>query len=197
MKQHINLIEDLWLAAQPPPPIWGLAALTGAALMVPLLVWGIHVRAAERLDPQVVEMRATRDRLAQEGTAARQILADLQAQNARRLIELTRAEEIVWGETFRELSLVVPSGVWLTQLETHGETGDTLAGDMPLRILGTAVSQRVVADLLARLETAARFARPELVYTQREAGLGTARVGFEIRCGLRRALLPTDPRRNA
>lgn len=197
MKRQINLIEGLLVESQQPLPVWSVAVVTGAAILVPVLVWGIQMRAQGRLDPQVTELRMTRDRLAQETSAARQHVAQLQGDNTRRLVERARADEIGWGEAFRELSLVVPSGVWLSLLETQEAAGESIAVDVPLRIQGTAFSQRAVADLLAQLETTRYFGRPELVYTQREAGQGTARVGFEIQCALRRTLLSIDPRRHA
>jgi Tfp pilus assembly protein PilN len=189
--RRINLIADLLLATEPPPSPWTVLSLTGAALVIPLLVWGVHVRAASRLDPQVVELRAARDRLAGEGDQARRLIADVEAQNARRVLEQAQAEQINWREAFRELTLVVPNGMWLSDLGREGvgpqgaESGSD-AGDIPIRIRGLAVSQGVVADLLVNLETSTHFGSPTVMYTQREQGQGVGRVGFEIQCALRR-----------
>lgn len=197
MRRRINLVAELLLATEPPPSPWTVLWIAGAALVVPLLVWGVHVRAASRLDPQVTELRATRDRLAGEGDSVRRVVAEVQAQNARRLQEQAQAEQISWLEAFRELTLVVPNGMWLSDLgrdEAQPQpAGSGLeGGDIPIRIRGLAVSQGVVADLLLNLETSTYFRDPLVMYTQREQGRGIARVGFEIQCGLRRA--PIDPR---
>lgn len=191
MTRRINLIADLLLATEPPPSPWTVLSVAGAALVIPLLVWGVHVRAASRLDPQVVELRAARDRLAGEGDQARQLIADLETQNARRVLEQAQAEQINWHEAFRELTLVVPSGMWLSDLGREGGVAlttesKTEAGDIPIRIRGLAVSQGVVADLLVNLETSTHFGNPTVMYTQREQGQGIGRVGFEIQCALRR-----------
>jgi Tfp pilus assembly protein PilN len=190
--RRINLVADLLLATEPPPSPWTVLSVAGSALAIPLLVWGVHVRAATRLDPQVTELRAVRDRLSNEGTQARQVIAELEAQNARRIQEQAQAEQINWFEAFRELTLVVPHGMWLSDL--GGETGvphpaGSVAkdGDIPIRIRGLAVSQGVVADLLVNLETSTHFGDPRVMYTQREQAQGIARVGFEIQCALRRA----------
>ena len=192
MTRRVNLVADLLLATEPPPSLWTALSVAGAALAIPLLVWGVHVRAATRLDPQVTELRAVRDRLTNEGTQARQSVAELEAQNARRVQEQAQAEQINWLEAFRELTLVVPHGMWLSDL--GGETGVPQPagfipdeGDIPIRIRGLAVSQGVVADLLVNLETSTHFRDPMVMYTQREQGRGIARVGFEIQCALRRA----------
>jgi Tfp pilus assembly protein PilN len=194
--RRVNLVADLLLAAEPPSSPWTVLSVAGVALVIPLLVWGVHVRAASRLDPQVTELRATRDRLAGEGHVARQVIADLQGQNIRRLQEQAQAEQINWLEAFRELTLVVPNGMWLSDLGRDDSTlptadSATEAGDIPIRIRGLAVSQGVVADLLLNLETSAHFRDPLVMYTQREQGRGIARVGFEIQCGLRRAPIHT------
>lgn len=195
--RRINLVADLLLTTEPPPSPWTVLSVAGAALVIPLLVWGMHARAASRLDPQVTELRATRDRLVGEGDQSRRVIADMEALNARRLREQAEAAQINWLEAFRELTFVVPRGMWLSDLGRDGglpqPVGSTPEdGDIPIRIRGLAVSQGVVADLLVNLESSTHFNEPIVVYTQREQGQGVARVGFEIQCGLRRA--PIDAR---
>lgn len=191
-RRRINLVADLLVTTEPPPSPWTVLSVVGGALVIPLLVWGIHVRAASRLDPQVVELRTERDRLVGEGNQVRVVIADLETQNARRVQEQAQAEQINWREAFRELTLVVPNGMWLSEMGGQGagaqpEGAPSQEGDIPIRIRGVAVSQGVVADLLVNLETSAHFRDPMVMYTQRQEGQGIGRVGFEIQCGLRRA----------
>lgn len=190
MKRDINLLGELLRETRTPLATWRLVSVAGAGILVPVLVWGLQVRAANRLDPQIVELRAARDRLTQEADQARAVIAGLIATNARRAAERARAESMPWSDAFRELSFVVPSGVWLTVLDeaAHPEGADE--GDVPFRLQGTAVSQGAVAELLANLETAQYFSEPLLVYSQREVGGRTEHVGFEIQCGLRRVFAP-------
>lgn len=200
MKRSVNLLADLLLATAPPTSPWRVLSIVGAALVIPVVVWAMHARAASRLDPQVTELRAMRDRLSQEGDQARQVIAGLQAQNARRVAEQARAEQINWSESFRELSLVVPRGMWLSELGrpdavAPAQAGDS--GDISMRIRGVAISQRVVADLLLNLESSDHFSEPMVIYTQREAGIGIARVQFEIQCALRRGPIPEPRERKA
>lgn len=197
MKRSINLIADLTVAADPPPSPWRVLSVAGVALVIPVVVWGMHARDASRLDPQVVELRAMRDRLSQEGTHVRQVVADLQTQIAQRVAEQARAEHINWSEAFRELSLVVPRGMWLSELgrsEATATVADAEAGDLLLRMRGLAVSQRVVSDLLVNLETSEHFSDPVVLYTQRGPNPGIARVEFEVQCGLRRGPI-SEPRK--
>ncbi|MFZ5861697.1 MAG: PilN domain-containing protein [Nitrospirota bacterium] len=187
MKRSINLLADLALAAEPPPSPWRVLSVVGAALVIPVVVWGVHARAAGRLDPQVAELRTARERLVVEGDQVRRTVAELQEQIARRAAEQARAEAINWSEAFRELSLVVPRGMWLSDLGRSDAAGPGADAEaIAIRIRGVAVSQRVVADLLLNLETAAHFADPMVIYTQRGANLGIARVEFEVQCALRK-----------
>ena len=190
MKRDINLLDELLRETRTPLATWRLVSVAGAGILVPVLGWGLQVRAANHLDPQVVELRASRDRLTQEADQARAGIAGLIATNARRAAERARAESLPWSDAFRELSFVVPSGVWLTVLEEAAHPDGTDAADVPFRLQGTAVSQGAVAELLANLETAQHFSEPLLVYSQREVGGRTAHVGFEIQCGLRRIIAP-------
>jgi Tfp pilus assembly protein PilN len=200
VKRSINLLADFLLTTAPPPSPWRVLTVVGAALVIPVVVWAMHARAASRLDPQVIELRAMRDRLSREGDQERRVIAELQAQNARRVAEKARAEQINWSEAFRELSLVVPRGMWLSELGSPDSValeqgGD--AGNISMRIRGQAVSQRVVADLLLNLESSDHFSDPMVIYTQRETGLGIARVQFEVQCALRRGPIPGAREGNA
>ncbi len=190
MKRDINLLGDLLRETRTPLATWRLVSVAGAGILVPVLVWGIQVRAANRLDPQIVELRAARDRLTQDAGQARAVIAELTATTVRRAAERARAESIPWSSAFQELSFVVPNGVWLTVMEEAAHRDEADSADVPFRLQGTAVSQGAVAELLANLETARHFSEPLLVYSQREVGGRTERVGFEIQCGLRRIFPP-------
>ena len=73
MKRDINLLDELLRETRTPLATWRLVSVAGAGILVPVLVWGIQVRAANRLDPQIVELRAARDRLTQEADQARAV----------------------------------------------------------------------------------------------------------------------------
>ena len=189
MKRSINLVAEFSVAVEPPPSLGRVLSVIGAALIIPVVVWGMHARAASRLDPKVAELRATRDRLVQDGDQVRHVVVDLQAQIAQRVAERARAEQINWSEAFRELSLVVPRGMWLSELgrpDAVASAPDGGTGDLALRIRGLATSQRVVSELLQNLETSERFGDPLVIYTQRGTNPGIARVEFEVQCALRR-----------
>jgi Tfp pilus assembly protein PilN len=120
------------------------------------------------------------------------LITNLEAQNVRRTREQAQAEQINWREAFRELTLVVPNGMWLSEMGGQGAEAQPPGlppqeGDIPIRIRGVAVSQGVVADLLVNLEMSSHFRDPTVIYTQRQGGQEVGRVGFEIQCGLRRA----------
>ncbi|MBI3607713.1 MAG: PilN domain-containing protein [Nitrospirae bacterium] len=190
MKNTINLLDDLLRDGRPQPGKWFLFAAAGVGILAPFLVWGLQVWAAGRLDPQIVQMRSTRDHLTQEVAQRRQVLQESDARQARLTEERIQTAGIPWSEVLRELSLVVPDGVWLTQFEEIAPQENTT--DIAVRIQGVAASQGGVAELLVRLETAHHLAQPQLVYSQRNSGV-SGRLNFEVHCIIVRASFSDQP----
>jgi Tfp pilus assembly protein PilN len=192
VKKTINLLDELLRESRPRHGKWTLAAAVGVGILMPFLVWGVQVRAAARLDPQIMQLKSARDRLAHEVSQLREGFQEDDAQRVRLMTERIQTTGARWSEILRELSLVVPDGVWLAQFEekVRQETSE----DIPVRIQGVAGSQGGVAEFLASLETARHFSQPQLVYSQRENG-STNRVGFEIHCVIARASFFDPPPR--
>jgi len=184
VKNTINLLDELLRDSKPQTGKWVLLAAAGLGILVPFLVWGIQVWAAGRLDPQIVQMKSTRDQLALELAGLRQGLQENDARQARRTAERIQNAGIPWSEILRELSLVVPDGVWLTQFEEIAQQEN--GPDVAVRIQGVAASHGGVAELLVHLETARHLSQPQLVYSQRESAVPD-RVKFEVRCVIARA----------
>lgn len=192
MKNTINLLDELLRDSKPQTGKWVLLAAAGLGILVPFLVWGIQVWAAGRLDPQIVQMKSTRDQLALEVAGLRQGLQENDARQARLTAERIQTAGIPWSEVLRELSLVVPDGVWLTQFEEIAPQAN--ASDVAVRIQGVATSQGGVAELLGHLETARHLSQPQLAYSQRESGV-SGRLNFEVHCVIARAsFLDESPR---
>lgn len=190
MKNTINLLDELLRDGRPQPGKWFLLAAAGVGILAPFLVWGLQVWAAGRLDPQIVQMRSTRDHLTQEVAQLRQVLQESDARQARLTEERIQTAGIPWSEVLRELSLVVPDGVWLTQFEEIAPQENTT--DIPVRIQGVAASQGEVAELLVHLETAHHLSQPQLAYSQRDSEV-PGRVKFEVRCVIARASFSDQP----
>ncbi len=184
MKNTINLIEELLRDGRPQPGKWLLIVAAGVGILAPFLIWGIQVWAAGRLDPQIVQMKSTRDHLAEEVAKVRQVLQENDARQARLTEERIQTTGIPWSEILRELSLVVPDGVWLTQFEEIATQEN--AKEVAVRIQGVAASQGGVVELLAHLETAPHLTQPQLAYSQRESA-APGRVKFEVHCVIARA----------
>jgi Tfp pilus assembly protein PilN len=190
VKRDINLLDELLRSSRPPTAAWTLFAVVGVGLLAPVLIWGIQVRAASRLDPQIVELKTVRDRLAQDAVQAREAAQARESDRTRRAAGAIRTTGIPWSEALRELSLRVPAGVWLTQFEQIGGVGDS--DRVTVRIQGDAASQGGVAELLANLETSRHFTEPQLQYSQHQSG-PAGRVGFEIQCVVPRASFGAPP----
>ena len=164
-----------------------MVLVIGLGLLTPVVMWGIQVRAASRLDPHIEELKMLRDRLSQELANARQSVQDADVQSKPRATA-SPSDGIRWSEVLRELSLTVPDGVWLSELEETPSPDKTTSVDGSVRLRGLASSQGGVAELMARLETSRRFATPTLVYTQ-QVGEQNHRIKFEIGCIVRRVSL--------
>jgi Tfp pilus assembly protein PilN len=190
VKNTINLLDELLRGSKPQTGKWVLLAAVGLGILVPFLVWGIQVWAAGRLDPQIVQMKSTRDQLALEVAGLKQGLQENDAGQARLTAERIQNVGIPWSEILRELSLVVPEGVWLTQFEEIAPQENST--DVAVRIQGVATSQGGVAELLVHLETARHLSQPQLAYSQRDSGV-SGRLRFEVHCVIARATFFDQP----
>lgn len=185
MKAHVNLLEELTTPTRPPVAQLAIVLVMALGLLAPIVLWGVQVRAANRLDPHIGELKALRDRLSQEVTDARQSVQEVAVQSTHRATPSASSNGTPWSEVLRELSVVVPDGVWLTELEEAPRQDNATDDDASVRLRGIATSQSGVVELLTRLETARRFATPTLVYTQ-QVSEQNHRVQFEIGCVVRR-----------
>lgn len=92
---------------------------------------------------------ANLDRASQQLVAARQFLKD----------------RSTWTDLFKELSLLVPRGVWLTQLSNSVKDGQ-----FRIMLSGEAPSQQLVAELLGALESSFYFKYSTLQYSEKIVG---------------------------
>lgn len=90
-----------------------------------------------------------------------------------------------WSEIFKELSMLVPDGIWLTHFADKPETGTkkdqtTSPPLTQLSLSGEGDSQEVVAHFLTSLEKSHHFAGVQMKVLEKEAGVQPPRFKFEF-----------------
>ena len=98
-------------------------------------------------------------------------------------------DRIIWSDIVREISLIVPSGVYLTMVESE-EKKEGL--EKSLRLAGFSDSQAWITNFILSLERSYYFSDVSLVYAQRDSDRSDGQVGmksnikFEIKGVLKR-----------
>lgn len=77
-----------------------------------------------------------------------------------------------WSEIFKELSNVMPPGIWLTSFSNSEENTLVLRGE--------STSQNKVADFLKLLEGSEHFSGARMKFSERESGIHPTRYKFEF-----------------
>jgi len=101
------------------------------------------------------------------------------------------AKKNYWSGIFREMSVLMPEGVWLTSFSDHNETGksDAHSNRNPaqnkpeggvLLIRGESASQEIIAQFLISLEKSHHFAGVQLMNTEKETSITPVRYKFEF-----------------
>ena len=191
MKNGINLIPDEIRRARLIKKVRTGLIATG---VVYVAVLGI-VFAGQRMEIKnrnaaLSAIEARRDSFLSSG--ARQ--ADL----GRRLADIRRAEgeltqklnataglsgkKIAWAYVLKRLSTDLPEGVWLRGISTS-EAGTALKR---VRITGSAISNRPVAEFISALENSGLFTDLSLTYTQKREHPSGSVYDFELYMDLKK-----------
>ena len=217
MRASINLIAEILEGERFPVEKLLLPAALSLPLLLLLLATAWEALNGQALARQLQQLTVQRDALTQEVVRLSQEVASFQQQET---TEREQAEKkqiaaqgllkdrILWSEVFREVSFVVPPGVWLTSIETSepglsagsGGPSGTLSvqvgpGPKPLqpmegkqvKFIGFGKSNAAVTVLLAALERSEHFMDIALVYAQRGAEQDSPQVDFEVTANLRTA----------
>ncbi len=194
MKSHINLAAREILFEEKPFPFKEVAvpmALVAVVVLLVLVSLGYAWRVS-LLKKEVRELAIQRDKTLQElarlngeiGSLAQQTETSREA--ATQQLEAMRdllKNRIPWSDVVREVSFIVPDGVWLTQMESLDSKPDGLfpsAMGKSVRFNGVAHSQTAVNQFISSLERSPRYGSVSLVYAQKGGGEGVQGVSFEL-----------------
>ena len=100
------------------------------------------------------------------------------AKQTRQLNSITSllAKKVRWADVYKELSVLMPSGVWLRELKSS-----SINGIRQLTIVGSAPSQEKVAHFFSVLEQSYFFKKVRIIVSEKEKGYRPELYKFEFR----------------
>jgi Tfp pilus assembly protein PilN len=194
MKEHINLASRQVLFEEKPFPFkqFAVPMAIGAAGAVLVLVslgyaWRVNV-----LKKEVRELSIQHDKTQQElallngeiGSVSQQ--TEMSRESAANQLEAMKEllkNRIPWSDVIREVSVLVPEGVWLTRMESLDSQPDghlQPAVGKTMHFIGVAQSQAAVNQFISSLERSPRYGTVSLVFSQKGGGEGVQGVSFEL-----------------
>lgn len=199
MKEHINLAARDVLFEEKPFPFKQIAVPTaiGAAGVLLVLISLGYAWRVSMLKKEVRDLSIQRDKTQQEltrlggeiGSLSRQteIGQEGAASQLEAMKELLR-NRVPWSDVVREVSFIVPEGVWLTRMESLDSKPNGLlpsAIGKTIHFVGLAESQAGVNQFIWSLERSPRYGSVSLVFSQKGGGEGVQGVSFELMAAMR------------
>lgn len=171
MKKTLNL-----LPLQAPGPFVNRGLVVKAVVVVVVYVaaifglWMINSHEAKSLDKTIADLKGKRTHLQQLIAASKPFV---KAKSGNQNVMALMTNTPPWDAVMQELSLVVPSTVWLEIVESQDAKH--------LRLKGFATSQTAVAKLIDSLERSRYFGNVEIVFSQK----GKDATSFEVRAEMK------------
>ena len=163
---------------------WGVL-LALAFILVWLGLFGMEALQYRVLQNRITTLSSQRQALQLQSDALQKELAIVSPSGMTRdkaaLIQDILQERVLWSEVFKQLSLIVPTGLWFDYLEGIAD------GKAQIKIKGGAFSYLSIADFMVSMEKSGYFENPQLSYAQKAVVQGQDIVGFEIICGMKKA----------
>jgi Tfp pilus assembly protein PilN len=183
VKDYINLLPQ---EEKKPSRLatWGVL-LPLLFVLIWLGLFGRQMLQRRSLQSRLATLNAQKQALQQQADALRKELAAVSPTGMTRdkaaLIQDILKERVLWSQVFKQLSLIVPNGLWFDYLEGISD------GKAQIRIKGGAFSYLPIADFMHSMEKSGYLEEPQLSYAQRSVVQGRDVVGFEIICGMKKA----------
>ncbi len=183
VRDYINLLPQ----EEKKAPLFATWGVLLALLFI--LVWiglfGRQVWQYRSLQNRITTLNGQKQTLQAQADALRKVLATVSPSGMTRdkaaLIQDILHERVLWSEVFKQLSRIVPTGLWFDYLEGIAD------GRARIKIKGGAFNYISIADFMASMEKSGYFEQPQLSYAQKSVVQGQDMVGFEIICGMKKA----------
>ncbi|HEY4485472.1 MAG TPA: PilN domain-containing protein [Nitrospiria bacterium] len=194
MKSHINLISRDVLFDEKPFPFRQIAFPIAAAagIVVLGLASTVYLWRVGGLRKDVRQLTAQHDKVRQElallngeisGLTHRTDLSEEAAARQRAAMSALLKDRIPWSDFVREVSFIMPEGVWLTRMESLDQKSGGLLpseSEKALRFVGIAQSQNAVNRFIAALERSPRYGHVSLVFVHKGTAEEGAGMIFEV-----------------
>ncbi len=183
VNDYINLLPQ---EEKKPTPFtrWGVL-LALLFVVVWLGLFGLQARQYRLLQKRITILSSQKQALQLQADALRKELAVVSPSGMTRdkaaLIQDILQERVLWSEVFKQLSRIVPTGLWFDYLEGNAD------GKAEIKIKGGAFNYISIADFMASMEKSRYFDHPQLSYAQKSVVQGQDVVGFEIICGMKKS----------
>jgi Tfp pilus assembly protein PilN len=194
MKQQVNLIaKELLFPEQ--VVSWRPIAIPLALVLYFGAIVGWYLleqRNARTLEEQIQQLTLDRQRLQQEMhviTGEMRTATQLQSVEIPLIVgQLERVQSlfesrILWSDVLRRVSILVPTGVYFTRVETSDDkSGDTLSDRQRdgIHFVGFARSLALITYFMAEMEQSDYFTDVQLIYAKKDSDPSVSRIGFEL-----------------
>ncbi len=174
MKETLNLLprELAFEKRQQILPMMVVPILIFLFSAVVVLLWAVQTRQRAAIEAELARLTAERTGL-QARIAETQVQVAVSGVPVEQEVARETAAAYAWPSALRELSLIVPHGVWLSLIDARSQ-------ERLMTIKGYAMSQIEIAAFIGALERSSHFSDVEIVLSQR----GTREIVFELRTRL-------------
>lgn len=166
-------------------------AIIGACMAYLVLLGGVFIQqrsavAAKRA--AAAQAAAEKEALLSKGSGYLELSKRLQlvkqseAELSRKLGAAAGLSRTAWSNVLKRISSDVPDGLWLRGVSSS----DAEAGGKRIRVLGSAVANRAIADFIFTLENSGYFSSVTLAYTQKRELEDANVYDFELYMNLRK-----------
>jgi Tfp pilus assembly protein PilN len=175
-RRRVNILSN-GLRAKLELPHEALPVAVGAIGLAVVLVTAVQQGVSERRKHALLQELGERNlRLTAEAQAFADRSRALTAQSEQSdTLQKLVARKNYWSDAFKELSSIVPDGVWLTNFSHHPETPSRR-----LELSGQATDQARVAEFFGRLERSRNFAGAVMLSSVRDESVAPAKFVFKF-----------------
>ena len=195
--QRVNLIpkeERIYQRFEPKKTFVSVLFLTLVALG---LIFLFQLLSIERCQTQLRKRSDLRNSLSNEKKNLEEALSNLNAlllvderlKNKFTILQRLSSDRIHWSRILRQISLMIPSGLWLEGLSVTDEEikneKDEKISFKKIVLSGYSLEDSRIADFLINLENSSLLENPVLEFGQKELDGGKKIFNFDISAKLR------------
>jgi Tfp pilus assembly protein PilN len=180
IRKHLNFIpKELRPKLEVPHEILPVAFVVFALFY--MVMGPVRISFLTRVNQkELTELQVTHDDLSKKVKSLTEE-TKIAEQNSEsfKAIEKVLGRKNYWSEIFKEMSMLIPDGVWLTNFTNQGLKSGAKAPDQ-LLVKGEATSQMGVVKFLTILEKSHYFSGARMISSERVKDIKPAKFKFEF-----------------